>query len=648
MPKLKLLSLALLAAPVQAAVPTPERPVTDPKSIVSPVNPTALPVPIGDLAFTRGYGAAAWSADGKQVFVVTNLTGRYNIWRTDAAGSWPVQLTQSEDGQGDLAPSPDGKLLYFAQDRGGNEYYDLYVVPTSGGAVRRITDTPDISESTPLFSRDGSAIAISYRPKTSTSADIALLDPATGKIRLLTQEKAPEFSWRALAFTPDGKALIANRGNVSDTRGSVWSIDIASGKATELTPGKEAMIAASDLSADGRSVALSSNEGTGQAHAGVLDIATGKIRWLKPTPWEQLSGSISADGKTMVVRTAVDARAAISLVDIATGAERPLSFPPGMDSEGAERRAFAPDNRSLLVYHAAADTAGELYVADTVAGTSRPLTHFAMASLDPAGLPKSQIVTYRSFDGTLVSAIVTVPFNLKRDGSNPAVVMPHGGPTGQTQDAFSKTAAALASRGYFVIQPNPRGSTGYGKAFMEANVKDLGGGDLKDEIAAKQFLVASGYVDAKKVGITGGSYGGYMTLMAIGKTPDEFAAAVQLYGIINWTTMWQQGDAALREYQRGLLGGSPEDAVDLYKAQSPMTYLGNAKAPLLSLQGENDIRVPRGQAQEVADLLKSKGVTAETVFYPAEGHGFQKRENQTDALTRTVGWFDKYLKGEGK
>ena len=158
----------------------------------------------------------------------------------------------------------------------------------------------------------------------------------------------------------------------------------------------------------------------------------------------------------------------------------------------------------------------------------------ALASLTPANLPKSTVVTFKSFDGTLISGIVTLPFNLKRDGSNPGIVFPHGGPTSQTQDGFNRIATALASRGYVVIQPNVRGSTGYGKAFQDGNVKDLGGADLKDTVAAKQFLVDSGYVDAKRVGIFGGSYGGFMTLMAIGRAPDEFAAAVQWFGIINW------------------------------------------------------------------------------------------------------------------
>jgi dipeptidyl aminopeptidase/acylaminoacyl peptidase len=286
-----------------------------------------------------------------------------------------------------------------------------------------------------------------------------------------------------------------------------------------------------------------------------------------------------------------------------------------------------------------------LWIAETGNAESKRLTRLPMASLNPERLPRSQVVTYRSFDGTPVSAILTIPFNLKRDASNPAIVYPHGGPTGQAEDYFDRTAAALASRGYMVIQPNFRGSTGYGRAFQLANVGDLGGGDLKDTLAAKDFLIATGYVDPAKVGITGGSYGGFMTLMALGRAPDAFAAGVQEFGIINWFTMYETSDPQLNQYLVALLGDPVKDKAR-YDASSPMTYIRQAKSPLLSLQGENDIRVPRGQAQEVADILKENGTTSETIFYPAEGHGFLKIENRTDALRRSIAWFDTYLKGE--
>jgi len=633
----------LFAVPSIAAIPTPPRPVTDPRSLISPADPAAAPVPIDDLVYSRGLFDAAWSADGRQLFVSTNLTGRYNIWRMDADGSWPVQLTQSDDGQGGFAVAPDGKTLFYTQDKGGNEQYDIYAVPTAGGAVRNLTNTPDLRESGLLFAPDGRAIALSTKKTGEGQNNLAVMDLASGQVRGLTHEADAQWNWSPAAWTDGGRSLIANRAYTDGSLGEVWKVDVASGTATKLLGKPGVFYSATDATRDGSAIAVTTNERTKQQHAVVFSPATGAVRVLKPTPWEQSSGAISPDGRAMIVQTGEDGRQSLELVDLATLTERPLALPPGVNGT-IGTQPFTPDSRRLLVLHSGADTPGEVQAFDVATGQMSQLTHLAMASLAPEHLPKSRIVTYKSFDGTLVSAVVTLPFNLNRDGSNPAVVFPHGGPTGQTTDGFSRYATALASRGYVVIQPNPRGSTGYGLAFQKANYQDLGGGDLKDELAAKQFVVDSGYVNPKKVGIFGGSYGGYMTLMAIGRAPDEFAAAVDLFGIIDWRTMWQHEDALLQAYQKSLLG-APDQYPKVYDATSPLTYINAAKAPLLVQQGENDIRVPAGQAKQVVEALKAKGNIVDAVYYPEEGHGFQKREHQLDSLQRIVDWFDKYLKG---
>ncbi|HEX5238714.1 MAG TPA: S9 family peptidase [Sphingomicrobium sp.] len=645
--KIALLALGLLASTAAVAeIPTPLRPITDPKTLASPADAQAAPVPIDDLVFSRSVDDAAWSADGRQLFVSTNLTGRFNIWRMDSSGSWPVQLTENDDRQGGFAVSPDGKTLYYVQDKGGNEQYDVYAVATAGGEPTNLTNTPDVREDSLLISPDGRAMALSTKQSGQGQVNLAIMDMATGQVRALTREADPQWRWSAVAWTDGGRTLIANRSFADGSVGEVWKVDAATGKATKLLGKPDVAYSASDATRDGSLIAITTNEGTKQPHAVVYVPATGAIRALKPTPWEQSSGAISPDGRSMVVQTGDDGRQTLELVDLASLAEHPLDMPPGVNGT-IGTQPFTPDSRRLMVVHSGADTPGELESFDVGTGRMAQLTHLAMASLAPEHLPKSRIVTYRSYDGTLVSAIVTMPFNLKRDGGNPAVVMPHGGPTGQTTDGFNRYATALASRGYVVIQPNPRGSTGYGLAFQKANYQDLGGGDLKDEIAAKQFLVDSGYVDGRRVGIFGGSYGGFMTLMAIGRAPNEFAAAVDLFGIIDWRTMWQHEDALLQAYQKSLLG-SPDQYPKVYDATSPLTYIDAVKAPLLVQQGDNDIRVPPGQAKQVVEALRKKGNTVDSVFYPEEGHGFFKREHQQDSLQRMVDWFDKYLKGSAQ
>ena len=188
-----------------------------------------------------------------------------------------------------------------------------------------------------------------------------------------------------------------------------------------------------------------------------------------------------------------------------------------------------------------------------------------------------------------------------------------------------------------------RGSNGYGVSFSAPTTRP--GGDLGEEVYATELLVATGYVAPRKIGITGGSYGGYMTLMALGKTPEVWAAGVELYGIIDWKTMLVHSDPSLQQYEKSLLGDPVKD-VAVYERDSPISFIHAVKAPLLVLQGDNDPRVPKEEAVQIVALLKKDGKIVDAHYYADEGHGFAKRENRIDAIKRTLAWFDQYLKGK--
>ena len=641
-----LLSSAVVAIAADMPNSPSARTATDPKSISSPSNSSARPVPIDDLFYSRRAISPAWSPDGKQIVFTTNFTGRMNLWKVSSDGGWPLQLTVSDDRQYSAVWSPDGKWVVYNQDFGGQEYYDLFAVAGNGGAPENLTNTPDISETSPHFSYDGKMIAFEYKPKTAPVTDIAILDWDTRKVRKLTNEQTKDHLWSLVNWTRDDKYIIANRINAGFDDASVYRIDVASGAAEELTPhqGKVLMVASS-VSPDGKSVMLTSNQKGGYQNVALLDVASKQLKWVTDTQWEAGSGEFSPDGKLATWTLNADGLTTTYLYDIGRGKSETISMPEGLTFPDGNPTAFSPDGKQLLISHQSSQRPADLWVYNLHERQSHQLTFSAVAGLDSANLPAAQLVHYKSFDGKMISAFLWMPFNLKRDGSNPAVVLPHGGPTGQTTDYFDSTPAALASRGYICIAPNVRGSTGYGIEFQKANYKDLGGGDLQDEVYATKFLIDTGYVDSKKIGITGGSYGGFMTLMAIGKTPDIWAAAVEEYGIINWYTMMQHEDPFLKQYEETLLG-DPEKDRAVYEAASPIKYIRQEKAPLLVLQGTNDIRVPKEEAEQVVEILKSQGRTVEAVYYEAEGHGFSKREHQIDALRRTVDWFNKYLKGE--
>jgi dipeptidyl aminopeptidase/acylaminoacyl peptidase len=635
------LALFLLTGCLFALSGPADRQVTDPKSIVSPANPNARPVPVSDLFATRGISDAAWSPAGDEIAIVNNLSGRFNLWKVAAAGSWPVQLIQSDDRQQGIQWSHDGKWIAFAQDKGGNELWDLYLISANGTGLRNLTNTPEVREQSPRWSNDDRQIAFDIKPKAAPSYDIAVLDVASGATRQLTHESDPQHSWSVVDWSPDARTIYANRSNVLGDDSDIYAIDVVSGNAVNLTQHSGTSThSASSVSKDGRVLLIGSNEKGGYENVALLDVASKKPAWITDTQWEAVPGTFSPDGTTFTYTINQDGRADVYLAS-RSGSSRKLNMPAGVN-ETSGPQEFAADGRRILLGHTGSNTPEDLWIYDTRSNQPRQLTHVALASLTPENFPQSQIVHYKSFDGQMISAFLYMPFNLKRDGTNPVVLYPHGGPTGQTQDNFSRTIVALVSRGYIVVAPNPRGSTGYGTAFMKANFQDLGNGDLKDDMAGIQFAIDTGYADPKKIGVTGGSYGGYTTLMAIGKYPDKFAVAVDLFGPLDWFSMMKNSDPLLQQYIVGLLG-DPEKNRQVYEDTSPSKYVPNIKAPLLVLQGENDPRVPKEETDQIIEKLKARGNIVDVHYYPAEGHGFAKRENQIDAIERTLAWFQKYL-----
>jgi len=621
------------------------RAITDAKTIVSAINPNARPIPIDDLYFTRSVSSASWSPDGNEIVFTTDISGRSNLWKVNANGGWPIQLAQSDDRQYGESWSPDGKWIVFQQDKAGNELWDIFAIPSEGGEAINLTNTPEVREENPRWSPDGKTIALNHKPKEATVYNIALMDWATRKVTLLTHESTPDHLWQSVAWSPDGKTLYANRLEVSFTDADIYAIDVVRGKATNLTSHRgKSLSTASSLSKDGRTLLITSNARSGYQNVALLDIASKKITWVTDTKWEASAGDFSPDGKRFTYAINADGRSDVYLGDTASTQSDKIPIAGGVNGFAASPTSFSSSGDRLLLSHESSVEPADFWVYDLASQKPRQLTYSVIASLKAAPRPPSQVISYKSFDGKTISALLWVPFNLKRDASNPALVLPHGGPTGQSQDYWSPRIAAFVSRGYICIAPNVRGSTGYGIEFQKANYKDLGGGDLQDEVYAAKFLEATGYVNPKKIGITGGSYGGFMTLMAIGRSPDVWAAGVELYGIINWMTMLQHEDAMLQEYEKSLLGDPVKDRA-IYDAASPITYIHHVKAPLLVLQGENDPRVPKEEAEQVVELLKKDGKTVDAHYYPNEGHGFEKRENQIDSIRRSVEWFDKYLKG---
>lgn len=621
--------------------------LTEPRQLVSPVR-AAPPcrLSLAALFHARIVGGGAWSPDGSQVVFVANISGRLNLWTVSASGGWPFQLTFSDQRQGSPAWSPDGRSIAFVSDHDGDEQWDLFLVSTENGEVVNLTRTPEVSEEGPAWSPDARWLAYIAKPRTGSSYEIELRAPATGEVRRVTRDTPRECGNFGPLWSPDGGRLAFTRQHATGRNADIYLADLASNEQRCLTPhAGEAVYQVASWSPDGTQLLIESNALNGYDNVALLDLASGHIEWLTEEAWEVSAGDCSRDGRWLSWQANLDGETGIYLYERASRRLQRLALPAGVNVlEGAEC-SFAPDSTRLLFAHNGPESANELWSYALADGCGAQVTHARVAGLRAADLVTPQRAHYPSRDGRWqISAWVYAPPNRERDGSHPAVVYVHGGPAAQFTNSFNRAIQYLVNRGYFVIAPNYRGSTGYGKAFHDANRFDLGGGDLQDVLAAAEWMLASGYIHPGKLAIMGGSYGGYMTAMAVTQAPELWAAGVAIVPFVNWFTEIAHEDPLLREYDLATMG-DPETNRRLYEERSPIFYVDRIRCPLLVLAGAQDPRCPKDEAEQVVRAVRERGGVAELKIYEDEGHGFARVENQIDAYGRVAEFLDRYVAG---
>jgi len=529
----------------------------------------------------------------------------------------------------DGAWSPDSEKIVFAN---GNE---LYLAKSDGTERRKLADVPGIAN-WPRWSPDGRYLAYMVKPKTSSVFEIDVYDTLMREVKHLTTGTANDRMNVSPIWSKDGKFIVYTQEQSKGTDSNVFLVDVASAQSTLLTPHEgERLHSANDISPDGKHVLITSNAANGYQNAGLLDIASKKIRWLTHDKWEVSGSSFSTDGHHLTYTANVDGNTDIYLYDVATGKVRALPLPKGLN-DTATASAFSHDNARLLYHHNGPTAPGDLWTYTLADGKSRQITNSLIGGVRSQDMVEPYLVHYPSKDGKwTISAFVYVPYNLPRNGQHPAIVYVHGGPTAQTLNTFNRFVQYMANQGYLVIAPNYRGSTGYGKEFQQANLFDMGGGDLQDVLSAADWIKQSGYVDPKKLILMGGSYGGYLTMMGVTKAPDVWAAGVPIVPFVNWFTEIANEDPILQQSDLATMGDLEKNKA-LYEDRSPINFVDKIKAPLYLLAGGNDPRCPKSEAQQVMDSVKKRGGVVEYKVYENEGHGFARVENQIDAYKRVA------------
>jgi dipeptidyl aminopeptidase/acylaminoacyl peptidase len=636
--------------------------ITPPKAITDPEQITAKPdadveqgeesLSLQRLYMTRQIGDSAWSPDGKTIVFVSNFTGRNNLWLVPAEGGWPTQLTVSDQRQTHPAWSPDGKWIAYQSDYDGDEQWDIFFVSPKSGQVVNVTKTREVSEEYPVWSPNGRYLAYMVKPKTSSSYEIDVFDTLLRDTKHITTSTPPDKLNTTPVWSRDGKYIFFMQEEAKGTNSNILAADFKTGKISLLTPHEgEQLYALNDASPqslpDGGTVLITSNAENGYQNVGLLhyssketsatgELHPGKIDWLTHEKWEVSGGYFSPNGHSLTFSVNTDGIVDLYIHDLATGKNSRLPLARGLNSFGGAECAFSHDGSRLLYYHNASNAPNDLWVYHVQTGKTAQVTHSLMAGVPESHFVEPFLVHYPSRDGKwTISAFLYVPRNMQRSGQNAAIVYIHGGPAAQSVDSFNRFMQHIVNQGYMVIAPNYRGSTGYGKDFQNANLFDMGGGDLQDVLAATDFLLATGYPDKKKIIAMGGSYGGYLTMMAVTKAPELWAAGVPIVPFVNWFTEIQNEDPILQQSDRATMG-DPEKNPDFFRERSPFFFVDKIKAPLLLLAGAHDPRCPPEETKQVVDEIRKNGGTADYKIYQDEGHGFARVENQIDAYQRVT------------
>jgi len=491
--------------------------------------------------------------------------------------------------------------LYYLSNSRNKQYFDLYKVNISGkqreGSLypAGIVHQNDNGLTPEIISRDERYIVLS-QTVTTNDANMYLLDTQTGESRLIT-EHTGSIQYRPQYFTPDGKEL-------------VYLTD----KDSEFT------------------------------YLASYDLLSGQHRKLEDAPWDISYSQISRSGKYRIVAINNDARTEMRIYDL-TGNQVKLTGIPEGDITGV---TFSDSEEKMLFYVSNSRNPSNLFVYDFNTRQSRQLTNTMSKEIDAQDLVEGTVVRYKSFDGMDIPCLLYKPKGIGDDEKVPVLLYIHGGPGGQTRLNYSSQIQYLVNHGYAILAVNNRGSSGYGKTFYAADDRKHGDSDLKDCVAAKGYLATLPWVDKEKIGIMGGSYGGYMVMAALTFTPEEFKVGVNLFGVTNWLRTLKSIPPWWGSFRTSLYAelGDPTtaDSVALYN-KSPLFFAGKITKPFIVLQGSNDPRVLQVESDEIVAAARKNGVTVDYVIFPDEGHGFVKEQNNIEANEKILAFLDKHLKG---
>jgi dipeptidyl aminopeptidase/acylaminoacyl peptidase len=642
---MRLLPLCALPALLAATAALAEAPPAATPAIV-PGAPAAaadeLEVSVAMMAKIGFCNSPSFAPDGTRLAFITNLSGVPQIWTVPVEGGWPRQVTALDDPVGGVVWSPDGAWLALSVAPGGGMNTQVHLVRPDGSGLRRLTDGGRDNNWLGEWSHDGRLLALSSSRRDPQAMDAYVYDMDASALRLVAKNQGVG----TLSDTSRDRhrAIVSRVKSRGDN--DLFLVDLDGARETLLTPHEgPGQFFGGTFSPDGSTLYLGSDQGRDR-------VAFARIRLARdgaPGPIETLAArddaelqefALTEDGTTAALLWNVAGRSELAFMDLA---RKKLTSAPRLPAEIASGAVFSKDGRLLALAASGPLAPSDIWVLDRASGRFRQVTESPHAGVDLGALRGAELVRFPAHDGLELTGWLYRP--AKSAGPGPIVLSFHGGPEAQERPAFTATYQALLSRGIAVLAPNVRGSSGFGKTFLHLDDGALRVNGVRDIEACVRYVVKAGIADPKRIGVMGGSYGGYMTMAGLTRYPDLFAAGADLFGVVNFLTFFAHTEpwmAAISKVEYG----DPDTQAEMLKDLSPIHRVDAVRAPTIVVHGANDTNVPVVEAEQVVDNLKARGIPVEYLLFPDEGHGLRKTANRIRSSVAIVRWFDRYLKME--
>ena len=587
-------------------------------------------------------GGGSFSYDNSTLLVSSNRSGIYNAYTIPVKGGEMTAITAS-DSTSVFAESyfPNDNRMLLRADGNGDEIDHLFVRALDG-TIKDITPEKGAKSSFYGWSEDDKHLYYGSNKRDPRFFDVYKLS-IDGYTSEMIYQNNDGLNYSGMSRDAHFFALSKTM-NTNDS--DLFLYDV---KTKEMTKMNENLSAnsAQDFSEDNATFYYTTDDGGEFSYLMSYDLNSKEKKKVVEKSWDIVGSGFTSKGKYMVVYTNEDGKNAIEVLDAKT--MQPIDL-PNFGDKSITSVNFSDDENWMRMYVGGSNSPSDLYTYHLVTKAQYKLTHVLNVDIAVEDLVTAKVIRFKSFDGTEIPAIYYLPHQASKDFKVPAMVWVHGGPGGQTRQNFNSLIQYMVNHGYAVLAVNNRGSSGYGKTFYKMDDRNHGEKDLQDCVEGKNWLAAQPEIDGDKIGIIGGSYGGYMTMAALTYTPEAFAVGVNLFGVTNWMRTLKSIPPYWESFRASLYLelGDPYSADSVRLKQiSPLFHTDKVTKPLIVLQGSQDPRVLQVESDEIVAGVRKNNVPVEYVLFEDEGHGFVKKENQIEAYRSILQFLDMYLKKEG-